>query len=100
MPKLAPFTLPTLPSWEQVRLILNLGSPSGLQMAVISVGSAAIMSVVTRFGEGAVAGCGAAQRLDKILLRPAQALGASVNSMGGQNIGVGNSKPVKSIAKY
>src|SRR5690625_7183173 len=69
-------------------------------MAVISVGSAAIMSVVTGFGEGAVAGYGAAQRLDKILLLPAQALGTSVNSMAGQNIGVGNWKRVKSIAKY
>lgn len=98
--KLAPFTLPTLPSWEQVRLILNLGIPSGLQMAVISAGSAAILSVVTGFGEGAVAGYGAAQRLDKILLLPAQALGTSVNSMAGQNIGVGNWNRVKSIAKY
>src|SRR5690625_4704897 len=69
-------------------------------MAVISAGSAAIMSVVTVFGDGAVAGYGAAQRLDKILLLPAQALGTSVNSMAGQNIGVGNSKRVKSIAKY
>lgn len=44
--KLAPFTLPTLPSWRQIGLILNLGIPSGLQMAVISAGIAAIMSVV------------------------------------------------------
>src|SRR5690625_5610608 len=69
-------------------------------MAVISVGSAAIMSVVTGFCEVAVALYGAAQRLDKILLLPAQALGTSVNSMAGQNIGVGNWNRVKSIAKY
>ena len=98
--KLAPFTLPTLPSRKQVGLILNLGIPSGLQMAVISAGSAAILSVVTDFGEGAVAGYGAAQRLDSLLLLPAQALGTSVNSMAGQNIGVGNWQRVKSIAKY
>ena len=98
--KLAPFTLPTLPSRKQVGLILNLGIPSGLQMAVISAGSAAILSVVTGFGEGAVAGYGAAQRLDSLLLLPAQAFGTSVNSMAGQNIGVGNWQRVKSIAKY
>lgn len=98
--KLAPFTLPTLPSRKQVGLILNLGIPSGLQIAVISAGSAAILSVVTDFGEGAVAGYGAAQRLDSLLLLPAQALGTSVNSMAGQNIGVGNWQRVKSIAKY
>lgn len=98
--KLAPFTLPKRPSRKEVGLILNLGIPSGLQMAVISAGSAAIMSVVTGFGEGAVAGYGAAQRLDSLLLLPAQALGTSVNSMAGQNIGVGNWQRVKSIAKY
>src|SRR5690625_1274348 len=39
---LAPFSLPKLPAWSEVKLILNLGIPSGLQMAVISAGSAAI----------------------------------------------------------
>src|SRR5699024_2847067 len=66
----------------------------------ISAGSAAILSVVTGLGEGAGAGYGAAQRLVKILVLPAQALGASVNSMTGQNIGVGNWNRVNSIAKY
>src|SRR5699024_6230883 len=84
----------------EVGLILNLGIPSGLQMAVISAGSAAIMSVVTIFGSGVVAGFGAAQRLDRILMLPAHALGTAVNSMAGQNIGVRNWSRVKKIAKY
>src|SRR5699024_3788859 len=92
--RLAPFSMPTLPSKSEVGLILNLGIPSGLQMAVISAGSAAIMSVVTSFG-----GFGAAQRLDKLITLPAQALGTSVSSMAGQNIGVGNWNRVKRIAK-
>src|SRR5699024_7444389 len=98
--KLAPFSLPTVPSKQEVGLILNLGIPSGLQMAVISAGSAAIMSVVTIFGSGVVAGFGAAQRLDRILMLPAHALGTAVNSMAGQNIGVRNWSRVKKIAKY
>src|SRR5699024_2907920 len=92
--RLAPFSMSTLPSKSEVGLILNLGIPSGLQMAVISAGSAAIMSVVTSFG-----GFGAAQRLDKLITLPAQALGTSVSSMAGQNIGVGNWNRVKRIAK-
>ncbi|MFC4558192.1 MATE family efflux transporter [Virgibacillus kekensis] len=98
--KLAPFTIPKLPSRRAVGLILNLGIPAGLQMAVISAGSAAIMSVVTGFGGAVVAGYGAAQRLDSILMLPAHALGTAVNSMAGQNIGVRDWPRVKRIAKY
>ncbi|TRM10865.1 MATE family efflux transporter [Lentibacillus cibarius] len=98
--KLAPFRVPTLPAKQEVGLILHLGIPSGLQMAVISAGSAAIMSVVTGFGGHVVAGFGAAQRLDSMLMLPAHALGTSVNSMAGQNIGVRDWKRVKKIATY
>lgn len=98
--KLAPFSLPTLPTRQEVGLILNLGIPSGLQMAVISAGVAAIMSVVTGFGDDVVAGFSAAQRLDSLLMLPAHALGTSVSSMAGQNIGVRDWPRVKRIAKY
>ncbi|UJL46119.1 MATE family efflux transporter [Virgibacillus sp. NKC19-16] len=98
--KLAPFSFPTLPSRQEVGLILNLGIPSGLQMAVISAGSAAIMSVVTTFGGPVVAGFSASQRLDSLVMLPAQALGVAVSSMAGQNIGVRNWSRVRSIAKY
>lgn len=98
--KTVPFRFPSLPSSSEVRLILHLGIPSGLQMAVISAGSAAIMSVVTLFGGSVVAGFGAAQRLDSIIMLPAQALGTSVSSMAGQNIGVKNWQRVRSITKY
>src|SRR5690606_620898 len=98
--ELAPFTMPSLPAWEEVKLILHLGIPSGLQMAVISAGSAAIMSVVTIHGASVVAGFSAAQRLDSILMLPAHALSTAVSSMAGQNIGIQNWKRVQQIAKY
>ncbi|MFD1851973.1 MATE family efflux transporter [Oceanobacillus bengalensis] len=98
--KLAPFRIPSLPAWKEVGLILHLGIPSGLQMAVISAGSAAIISVVTSFGADAVAGFGTAQRLDSLLLLPAHALSTAVGSMAGQNIGVKNWERVRAIAKY
>ncbi|WP_188454720.1 MATE family efflux transporter [Virgibacillus oceani] len=98
--KLAPFSIPKLPTKQEVGLILNLGIPSGLQMAVISAGVAAIMSVVTSFGDNVVAGFSAAQRLDSLLMLPAHALGTAVSSMAGQNIGVANWSRVKNIARY
>ena len=91
---------PRKPKWEEVKLILQLGIPSGMQMAVISAGSAAIMSVVTSHGESVVAGFSAAQRLDSLILLPAHALSAAVNSMAGQNIGINQWDRVKKIARY
>src|SRR5690625_1234325 len=48
--RLAPLQIPRLPSREQVGNILRLGIPAGLQMAAITGGSAAVMSVVTSLG--------------------------------------------------
>ncbi|MCM3659437.1 MATE family efflux transporter [Georgenia satyanarayanai] len=88
--RMVPLRWPTLPAWPEARTILRLGIPAGLQMAVISAGSAAITSVVTGFGSAVLAGFGAAQRIDSLIMLPAQALGISVASMAGQNIGTGN----------
>lgn len=97
--RLVPLQRPTLPAWTEVRTILQLGIPAGLQMAVISAGSAAIMSVVTSFGGAAVGGFGAGQRLDSLIMVPAQALGIAVSSMAGQNIGSRNWQRVGQIAR-
>ena len=86
---LVPFSKPHMPARQEVLDILKLGIPAGLQMSVISAGVMAIMSVVASFGPAVVAGYGAAQRLDSLIMLPAQALGTAVNSMAGQNIGAG-----------
>lgn len=98
--RLIPFTMPRRPKKSEVALILKQGIPAGLQMMVISAGSAAIMSVVTSFGSDVVAGFGAANRLDSLLMLPAQALGTAVNSMAGQNIAAKKWKRVKQITIY
>jgi len=85
---LVPFSKPYIPARQEVLDILKLGIPAGLQMSVISAGSMAIMSVIASFGPAVVAGYGAAQRLDSLIMLPAQALGVAVNSMAGQNIGI------------
>ncbi|PAF17132.1 MATE family efflux transporter [Terribacillus saccharophilus] len=97
---LAPLSIPFLPKKDQVLLILKLGIPSGLQMMVIYAGVTAIMSVVNSFGGSVVAGFGASQRIDSLITLPAMALGTAVNSMAGQNIGIGRWDRVKEIAKY
>jgi putative MATE family efflux protein len=98
--KLAPFAIPKIPRKEEVMFILKLGIPSGLQMTVISAGVMAIMSVVNSFGSDVVAGFGASQRIDSIIMLPAMALGTAVNSMAGQNIGANEWGRVHKISLY
>ncbi|RFU62315.1 MATE family efflux transporter [Peribacillus saganii] len=98
--KVVPFAIPYLPKKEEIALIFKLGIPSGLQMTVISAGVMAIMSVVNSFGEDVVAGFGAAQRIDSLIMLPAMALSTAVNSMAGQNIGAGRWDRVHKIAIY
>lgn len=76
------------PQWAEVHTILKLGVPLGAQMVVIHAGSTVILSLVNSLGADAVAGFGAAQRLDSLILLPAVALGTAVTAMAGQNIGV------------
>lgn len=98
--KLVPFTKPSIPAKQEVFSILKLGIPAGLQMSVISAGSMAIMSVVASFGSPVVAGYGASQRLDSLIMLPAHALGTAVNSMAGQNIGANKWERVHKITFY
>lgn len=98
--KAVPFSRPAIPGAKESWLILKLGIPSALQMVVISAGMMAIMSVVNSMGEHVVAGFGAAQRLESILLIPSLALGSAVNSMSGQNIGIQRWDRVHLIARY
>lgn len=88
-----------VPQWAEVRTILRLGIPSGAQMVVIHAGTTVILSLVNSLGAHAVAGFGAAQRLDHLILLPAVALGTAVTAMAGQNIGAGHWSRVTQIAR-
>lgn len=87
------------PGWAQVRTVLELGIPSGVQMIVIYAGLTVLLSLVNTYGEGVVAGFGAAQRLDAIVLLPGLALGAAVNAMAAQNIGAGHWHRVSQVTR-
>ncbi|MEH7238588.1 MATE family efflux transporter [Bacillus sp. JJ1562] len=98
--QLVPYSIPYLPSKEDIWLILKLGIPAGLQMMVIFAGVTAILSVVNSFDGAVVAGFGASQRIDSLIIIPAMAIGTAVNSMAGQNIGANQWDRVHQIALY
>ncbi|GEN33889.1 putative multidrug resistance protein YpnP [Aneurinibacillus danicus] len=94
-----PFMRPHIPSRMYATAIFKLGIPAGLQMMVISGGMMAIMSVVNTFGADVVAGFGASQRMDSLIMLPIVTLGSAINSMAGQNIGAGKWERVSDIAR-
>lgn len=82
-----PFMIPAIPEKQYAKAVIKLGLPGGFQMVAISSGMIVIMGVVNSFGKDVVAGFGAAQRIESIIMIPAMSLGSVVNSMAGQNIG-------------
>lgn len=87
------------PTLTEIKIILRLGVPSGIQMVVIYAGITVILSLVNSLGESAVAGFGAAQRLDSIILLPAVALSTAVNAMAAQTSGLKKWQRVTQISK-
>lgn len=88
-----------IPRWMETKTILRLGIPSGAQMIVIHAGITVILALVNSLGPDAVAGFGAAQRLDNIILLPAVAIGTAVVTMAAQNIGAGKWSRVVQITR-
>lgn len=88
-----------VPRIREIKTILSLGIPSGAQMIVIYAGMTTILSLVNTLGPDAVAGFGAAQRLDSLVLLPAVALGTAVTAMTAQNIGAGHWQRVTKISR-
>ncbi|WP_254901164.1 MATE family efflux transporter [Tuberibacillus sp. Marseille-P3662] len=94
-----PFSVPRLPGRQYFTVIFKLGTPAGLQMMAISAGSAAITSVAALYGTHVLAGFGASQRINNLIMIPATTLGTAVTSMAGQNIGAGEWGRVNAITK-
>src|SRR5699024_9892334 len=97
--QLAPFCIPHMPSTKEVFLILQLGIPAGLQMSGMWAGGAASRGAVAVVGGSVVAGYAAVLRLDSLVTLPGTSLGTAVNSMAGQNIGVGKWDRVKAVSR-
>ncbi len=93
-----PFTFPSIPVKKYAKAVIKLGIPGGLQMVAISSGIIVILWVVNSFGSEVIAGFGAAQRIENLIMIPALTLGAVVNSMSGQNIGAKRWDRVSGIA--
>ncbi|KIN61454.1 MatE efflux family protein [Sulfitobacter noctilucae] len=73
--------------WTSTRKILNVGLPAAFSNAINPAGMALVTAAVATVGEAAVAGFGAATRIQSMALVPLLALSAGIGPVIGQNWG-------------
>lgn len=81
-------------SWREIRIhrrflrqIIAIGLPSGIQNGIVSLSNVVVQSNINSFGDIAMAGCGAYNKLDGFALLPAGSFSLALSTFVSQNIG-------------
>ncbi|MCI8787528.1 MAG: MATE family efflux transporter [Lachnospiraceae bacterium] len=77
------------PDRDRMRLLCGMGVPMGLQYSVTAIGSVILQSATNTLGSDAVAAVTASGRISGFLACPFDAMGSTMATYGGQNIGAG-----------
>lgn len=77
-----------------VAKLCNMGIPMGLQYSITAIGSVILQSSVNSINSDAVAAVTAGGKVNMLLICPFDALGSTMATYGGQNVGAGNLKRV------
>lgn len=78
-----------------LKSLINIGLPAGLQTCLISLSNVFIQRYVNMFGSDAIAGVGAAQKVDNFASMPGQSLGLAITTFVSQNLGADKPERVK-----
>ncbi len=70
--------------------LCNMGIPMGLQYSITAIGSVILQSAVNGIGSNAVAAVTAGGKLSMLLMCPFDAMGSTMATYGGQNVGAGD----------
>lgn len=70
-----------------IRRLLGIGLPMGLQFSITAIGSTILQSSVNSLGSGAVAAVGAGAKAQFIFTSPLEAIGITMATYAGQNLG-------------
>ncbi len=87
----------TILSWKRV---LHIGLPSAFINLLAPVNTAVITVMVATYGVYQVAGFGAATRIEALAIMPLIAVGTSMITFAGQNIGANRSDRVREAARF
>lgn len=79
--------------WRKDRIFMgklcNMGLPMGLQYSITAIGSVILQSAVNGIGSDAVATVTAGSKLSMLMMCPFDAMGSTMATYGGQNVGAG-----------
>ena len=76
-------------NWGYSRYLLIMGLPMGLQYSITAIGSVILQASVNTLGSTAVASMTAGSRISMFVVCPFDALGSTMATFGGQNVGAG-----------
>ena len=77
------------PEADCLKRLCGMGLPMGLQFSITAVGSLIMQTAVNGLGSGAVAAIGAGAKIHMLFTCPYDAIGATVATWCGQNLGAG-----------
>lgn len=72
---------------HHIKVLLGMGFPMGIQYSITAIGSVILQTSVNSLGSDAVASVTAAGRLSQFLMCPFDALGSTMATYCGQNVG-------------
>lgn len=72
-----------------VRSLLQMGLPMGFQYSITAIGSVILQTSVNSLGSAAVASMTASSKISFFIVCPFDALGSTMATYGGQNVGAG-----------
>ena len=71
------------------RRLIGMGVPTGLQYSITAIGSIVLQASVNLLGSGYVASVAAGSKVSQLFCCPFDALGSTMATYGGQNVGAG-----------
>ena len=86
-------------SWPELRHILHLGLPAGMQALFMSLSSVLIQTGINHFGPHAMAGMTLYAKVEGCLYLPTFAYGIALTGFVGQNLGAGRLDRVEEAVK-
>lgn len=75
--------------WRYSKYLLIMGLPMGLQYSITAIGSVILQASVNTLGSAAVASMTAGSKISMFVVCPFDALGSTMATFGGQNVGAG-----------
>lgn len=77
-------------SAEQIKLIMKVGIPAALQMAVTAFSNVFVQSYINHFGQDIMSGWTTYAKLDQFMFLPMQSISLAASTFMGQNLGIGD----------